>query len=68
MVPIEFLRPSAANIGYKIMQRAAGADAIGPIVQGFDKPWLDLSRGASAKEIVDVATIAASLSMPAALE
>ena len=38
----------AANIGYKIMQRAAGADAIGPILQGFDKPWLDLSRGASA--------------------
>ncbi|MEE8262148.1 MAG: phosphate acyltransferase [Gammaproteobacteria bacterium] len=51
--------------GYKIMQRAAGADAIGPILQGFSKPWLDLSRGASVDDILGVATIAASLSKPA---
>ncbi len=47
------------------MQRAAGADAIGPILQGFSKPWLDLSRGASVDDILGVATIAASLSKPA---
>ncbi len=35
------------------MQRAAGADAIGPILQGFSKPWLDLSRGASVDDILE---------------
>ncbi|RYG58846.1 NADP-dependent malic enzyme, partial [bacterium] len=42
----------AGNIGYKITQRLAGFEAYGPILQGGDKPYLDLSRGASAKDIM----------------
>ncbi len=47
----------AANIGYKIAQRIGGAKAVGPVVQGFRRPFLDLSRGCSVQDIVDTAAI-----------
>ena len=47
----------AANIGYKIAQRVGGAKAVGPVVQGFRRPFLDLSRGCSVQDIVDTAAI-----------
>jgi phosphate acetyltransferase len=57
----------AGNIGYKMAERFGSRRAIGSIVMGLQRPWVDLSRGCSTDDIVDTATVAACLARASAV-
>jgi len=54
----------SANIGYKLVQYLGGAQALGPILQGFAKPVSDLSRGASVADVVETALVTLARGAP----
>ncbi len=53
---------NSGNISYKIAEQLAGAFTLGPVLQGFSKPWGDVSRGAEAAHIAGVAAITCLMS------
>ena len=62
--PVEIDRPvDAGNIGYKIAQRLGGFEALGPIIQGLNKPITDLSRGCNEEDVYKLSIITACQSL-----